>query len=84
MNGRWVKSNKVVNFPMTNFDPSEFVVKRPMSDDYDATEEASGVRTLNVRTVANDATEKECSADVHVASAKVSVVRISICDVILI
>lgn len=28
MNGRWVKSHKIVNFPYEEFDPSRYVVPR--------------------------------------------------------
>ena len=28
LNGRWVKSHKIVNFPYENFDPSRYVVPR--------------------------------------------------------
>ena len=32
VNGHWVKSNKIVNFPMEGFDPSAFLVKRLRSN----------------------------------------------------
>lgn len=57
MNGRWVKSNKIVNFPMERFDPSEFVVKRTSStSSCDTGEHKYGtfVRTVNVQTVVED------------------------------
>ena len=60
MNGRWVKSNKIVNFPMSHFDPSEFVAKRSTSGEYDASEDASCVRTVNVRTIDEDGEDQEC------------------------
>lgn len=47
MNGRWVKSNKIVNFPMEYFDPSEFVVKR-------SAEDAKCVKTVNVQTAVDN------------------------------
>ena len=52
MNGRWVKSNKIVNFPMERFDPSEFVVKRARpAGSCDTEERGTFVRTVNVQTV---------------------------------
>ena len=55
MNGRWVKSNKIVNFPMENFDPSDFVVKRSSSTgSCDTGQHGSSVRTVNVQTVMED------------------------------
>lgn len=56
MNGRWVKSNKIVNFPMENFDPSEFVVKRlNTTGSYDNCEASQFVRAVNVESAAADA-----------------------------
>lgn len=55
MNGRWVKSNKIVNFPMETFDPSEFVVKRSASTgNFETGEDSTFVRTVNVQTVVED------------------------------
>ena len=58
-----MKSNKVVNFPMENFDPSEFVVKRSCTEGYDSVDN-SGVRTFNVKTADKDETmTDECCQD---------------------
>ena len=55
MNGRWVKSNKIVNFPMERFDPSEFVVKRSNpTGNCDSEDDSTGVRTVNVQTAVED------------------------------
>lgn len=62
MNGRWVKSNKVVNFPTNHFDPSEFVVKRSMPSDYNLSEDCCSVRTVNVKTV--DSEDHACCSEV--------------------
>lgn len=74
MNGRWVKSNKVVNFTMNHFDPSEFVVKRSTPSDYDLTEECSSIRTVNVKTVDEEGKNEVCCSEVvlETASDKVS------------
>ncbi|XP_028419298.1 ubiquitin carboxyl-terminal hydrolase 32-like, partial [Dendronephthya gigantea] len=55
MNGRWVKSNKIVNFPMETFDPSEFVVKRTTTSN--VCEDSTFVRTVNVQTAAEEILE---------------------------
>ena len=55
MNGRWVKSNKIVNFPMETFDPSEFVVKRTTTSN--ASEDGTFVRTVNVQTAVEERLE---------------------------
>ncbi len=78
MNGRWVKSNKIVNFPMEKFDPSEFVVKRTNSTgNCDREEDSAGVRTVNVQTVVEETLQQpgETSDQVTVEtySDKVSV-----------
>ena len=65
MNGRWVKSNKIVNFPMDKFDPSEFVVKRSN------VESGSYVRTVNVQTIVEDAEQDSSQVSVETHSDEV-------------
>lgn len=55
VNGHWVKSNKIVKFPMEGFDPSAFLTKP--STNRMVTE--SGVTTVTVRSREEQATEEE-------------------------
>lgn len=47
VNGHWVKSNKIVQFPMEGFDPSAFLAKRPSSTT--SSSDSTGVTTVNVK-----------------------------------
>lgn len=77
MNGRWVKSNKIVNFPMENFDPSEFVVKRSTTGNCDTTDENTFVRTVNVQTVVEkmleDPEDNGCDVTIGTSSGQVRI-----------
>lgn len=47
VNGHWVKSNKIVQFPMEGFDPSAFLAKRSSSTT--SSSDWTGVTTVNVK-----------------------------------
>lgn len=49
VNGHWVKSNKIVQFPMEDFDPSAFLAKRTSSTESSSSNSDSGVTTVNVK-----------------------------------
>lgn len=55
VNGHWVKSNKIVQYPMEGFDPSAFLAK-PFAD---TTATESTVTTLTVRSLEGHEADEE-------------------------
>ena len=49
VNNHWVKSNKIVQFPMEGFDPSAFLAKPSRSGTSSAITSDGGVTTVNVK-----------------------------------
>lgn len=59
VNGHWVKSNKIVKFPMEGFDPSAFLTKQTLNTNSSLSNSDSGVTTVNVRSSEEQDAEEE-------------------------
>lgn len=69
VNGHWVKSNKVVQFPMEGFDPSAFLAKRFVRPNSAGNSE-TGVTTVNVKSSEDPEPEEEPGDKKEEASCK--------------
>ncbi|CAH3192792.1 unnamed protein product [Porites evermanni] len=59
VNNHWVKSNKIVQFPMEGFDPSAFLAKPSRSGTSRAITSDGGVTTVNVKSSEELVNEEE-------------------------
>ena len=59
VNNHWVKSNKIVQFPMEGFDPSAFLAKPSRSETSSAITSDGGVTTVNVKSSEELVNEEE-------------------------
>ena len=59
VNNHWVKSNKIVQFPMEGFDPSAFLAKPSRSGTSSAITSDGGVTTVNVKSSEELVNEEE-------------------------
>ena len=60
VSGHWVKSNKIVQFPMEGFDPSAFLAKRQLKRrNSSVSDPNSGVTTVTVKSRTDEDTEEE-------------------------
>ncbi|EDO39905.1 predicted protein [Nematostella vectensis] len=59
VNGHWVKSNKIVNYPMAGFDPSAFLVPRPPGSHLTVRSENTTVTTVTVRSSVKEEKEED-------------------------
>ncbi|XP_048582551.1 ubiquitin carboxyl-terminal hydrolase 32-like isoform X2 [Nematostella vectensis] len=63
VNGHWVKSNKIVNYPMAGFDPSAFLVPRPPGSHLTVRRENTTVTTVTVRSSVKEEKEEDVEAE---------------------
>ena len=58
VNGHWVKSNKIVHYPMEGFDPSAFLVNR-------STRSSSSVTMVNVKSSEQEIPYELCEKEIE-------------------
>ena len=88
VNNHWVKSNKIVQFPMEGFDPSAFLAKPSRSGRSSAITSDGGVTTVNVKSSEELVNEEETGERKEATSRQGSEVSTDItlsvlCDEIL-
>ena len=59
VNGHWVKSNKIVQFPMQGFDPSAFLAKQSTHTNGSTSASDSGVTTVHVKSSGSEEQETD-------------------------
>ena len=88
VNNHWVKSNKIVRFPMEGFDPSAFLAKPSRSGTSSAITSDGGVTTVNVKSseelVNEEETEERKEATTRQGSEVSTDIALSVrCDKVL-